>query len=192
MEMERLPLAELAAGLVHKLKRQAQQKQIQLTLIKKAPAPFIKGNGDRIMQLLLIFVDNALKYTPAGGKVTLITFLEKEIVTDNGAAGEGNKSPEAAGESSDKFRAAGMNQEAISGPAAVIQIADTGKGIPAEDLPYVWERFYKVDKSHSRDDSGTGLGLAIAREILALHQAQVRLDSRVGQGTTVTIRFPAV
>ena len=201
MEMERLPLAELAAGLVHKLKRQAQQKEIQLTLLKKDPAPFIKGNGDRIMQLLLIFVDNALKYTPAGGKVTLTTFREEGDVTGTGAAGEisksaaageTNKSAAAAGELSDKFRAAGMDQGTISGPVAVIQIVDTGKGIPAEDLPYVWERFYKVDKSHSRDDSGTGLGLAIAREILALHQAQVRLDSQVGRGTTVTIRFPAV
>ena len=154
MEMERLPLAELAGGLVHKLKRQAQQKEVQLELLKKDPLPLIKGNGDRIMQLLLIFTDNALKYTPAGGKVTLT------VSTEEGAG--------------------------------VIRIADTGKGIPAEDLPYVWERFYKVDKSHSRDDSGTGLGLAIAREILALHQARVQLDSKVGQGTTVTIRFPAV
>ena len=79
---------------------------------------------------------------------------------------------------------------AVQEGVARIQIADTGRGIPAADLPYVWERFYKVDKAHSRNDSGTGLGLAIAREIIILHKARVELASAEGKGTTVTLTFP--
>lgn len=153
MELEPLPLNELAASLIHKLKQQAQQKGIELEMKAGNPEPCIKGNGNRMLQVLLIFLDNALKYTPAGGKVLLITNMTKGV--------------------------------------AKICIADTGRGIPSEDLPYVWERFYKVDKSHSRDDCGTGLGLAIAREILFLHRADVKLESKEGQGTKVTISFPA-
>lgn len=59
-----------------------------------------------------------------------------------------------------------------------------------EDLPYIWERFYKVDKSHSRHIPGTGLGLAIAKEIIRIHKAKVQVQSEVGKGTTFMITFP--
>ena len=153
LEKEKLPLADLAEGLWHKLKQQAAKKNITLHLEKENPSPIIWGNGDRIMQLLLIFVDNALKYTPAGGSVTLTTATE--------------------------------------GQEAVVSITDTGQGIAKEDLPYVWERFYKADKAHSRSDKGTGLGLAIAKEILALHEGKVEIASEVGKGTTIKVKFPA-
>lgn len=150
IDKEKLPLPAVAASVVHMLEQQAQQKEIHL-LANTQEAPAIWGNGDRITQLLLILLDNAIKYTPSGGTVTLTTFTD--------------------------------------GDAATVEIADTGTGIPAEDLPYIWERFYKVDKSHCRDDSGTGLGLAIAKQIIELHQATVKVTSQIGQGTTITIWF---
>jgi len=104
--------------------------------------------------MLVIFVDNALKYTPAGGKVLVSTCLDHK--------------------------------------QAVVKIADTGKGIAEEDIPFVWERFYKGDKSHSRSDTGTGLGMAIAKEIIALHHGRVELNSKAGEGTTITVSFPAL
>lgn len=151
-DKEKIPLAAVANSVVHMLTQQAEQKGIHLVADTKEPLPAIQANGDRITQLLLILLDNAIKYTPSGGTVTLTTFTD--------------------------------------GDAAAIKIADTGTGIPSEDLPYIWERFYKVDKSHCRDDSGTGLGLAIAKQIIELHQAAVTVTSQVGQGTTVTVRFP--
>ena len=72
----------------------------------------------------------------------------------------------------------------------VLTVADQGYGIPEEDLPYIWERFYKADKSHSRHIAGTGLGLAIGKEIIRMHKAKAQVLSKVGQGTTFIITFP--
>ncbi len=74
--------------------------------------------------------------------------------------------------------------------AAVIQVSDSGIGIPAEHLPRVTERFYRVDVSRSRATGGTGLGLAIVKHALTRHQATLEILSREGQGTVVSMRFP--
>lgn len=66
-----------------------------------------------------------------------------------------------------------------------VDIIDNGKGIPAEDLPYIWDRFYKVDKSRKRDDSGTGLGMAIVKNILEAHNFKYGIESEVDKGTIV-------
>jgi len=151
-DKEKIPLPALVDSVVQMQKLQAEQKGIHLVADTEEPIPAILGNGDRITQLLLILLDNALKYTPSGGAVTVNTFA--------------------------------------NGDAVVLEVTDTGAGIPAEDLPYIWERFYKVDKSHCRDDSGTGLGLAIAKQIIELHHAAMTVTSQVGQGTKIVIRFP--
>jgi signal transduction histidine kinase len=151
---DQIPLASIVDSVVSIMHRQAEQKQIKLVSETKQSVPAIRGNGDRLTQLVFILLDNAVKYTPTGGTVTASVLQEHNAI--------------------------------------VLKFADTGTGIPAEDLPYIWERFYKVDKSHCRDDSGTGLGLAIAKQIIELHQAEVTVTSQIDQGTTVTVRFPLV
>ena len=108
----------------------------------------IMGQGDQMVQLVLIIGDNALKYTPENGTVTFVTELQQD-------------------------------------GSVKMTISDQGPGIPEEDLPFIWERFYKVDKSHSRNVPGTGLGLAIAREIIRMHGAKVQVFSKLGEGTNL-------
>jgi signal transduction histidine kinase len=71
-----------------------------------------------------------------------------------------------------------------------VKVSDTGIGIPQEDLDHIFERFYRVDKSHSREIGGTGLGLAIARNAVIMHRGAVKVHSEEGVGTTFTVRIP--
>ena len=76
------------------------------------------------------------------------------------------------------------------GAYVVLTVQDTGIGIPAGEQDRVFERFYRVDKSHSKEVGGTGLGLSIVKHAARVHNAQLDLRSTPGEGTTVTVRFP--
>ena len=76
------------------------------------------------------------------------------------------------------------------GRDAVLDISDTGVGIPEEDLAHVFDRFYRVDKARSRDTGGTGLGLSIVQQIVRLHAGSVTVQSKRGEGTTFTVQLP--
>jgi two-component system OmpR family sensor kinase len=110
------------------------------------------GDVDRLKQLMLNLVDNAIKYTPKGGKVTL-----------------------------GLCRSEGW---------AVFSVADSGIGIPAEDLPHIFERFYRVDKARSRAAGGTGLGLSIVQWIVQVHGGRIDVESEPGKGTQFTVWLP--
>ena len=71
-----------------------------------------------------------------------------------------------------------------------VKVSDSGIGIPEESQKQVFERFYRVDKSHSREIGGTGLGLAITRNAILMHKGAINLYSRPGEGTTFTVRIP--
>jgi signal transduction histidine kinase len=120
----------------------------------------VLGDADRLRQLFLNLVDNALKYTPPGGQVTLSLYREEAWVR--------------------------------------VVVADTGIGIPAEDLesgpkgiPLIFERFYRADPARSRPQGGSGLGLSIAHWITQAHGGEIDVQSEVGRGSTFTVRLPA-
>jgi two-component system, OmpR family, sensor kinase len=114
----------------------------------------VQGDPDRLKQLLLILVDNAIKYTPEAGEIRLTLRLE---------AG-----------------------------SALVTVSDSGIGIDPEDLPHLFDRFYRADRARARDHGGTGLGLAIAKWIAERHGGQITVESAPGNGTTVSVRLPAV
>ena len=112
----------------------------------------MRANEARLRRLLLILVDNALKYTKSSGHVTIVGRRE--------------------------------------GADVEVSVADIGAGISPEDLPHVFERFWRADKVRSREAGGTGLGLTIARQIADLHGAHLGVESEVGRGSVFTVRFP--
>ena len=71
-----------------------------------------------------------------------------------------------------------------------VKVADSGIGIPKQDTENIFERFYRVDKSHSREIGGTGLGLAITRNAIIMHRGAIKVYSEEGEGTTFTVRVP--
>src|SRR2546426_4028871 len=128
----------------------AEHRRIQLEVGGFEEAR-ISGDAALVRQLLVIVLDNAVKFTPAGGHVRL------DIAAQDGCAS--------------------------------VVVADTGVGIPPEQLPRVFERFYRGEPSRHQAD-GAGLGLAIARWIAEAHGARIEIGSTPGSGTRVTIRFP--
>ena len=81
---------------------------------------------------------------------------------------------------------------ARAGKRAVVRVEDTGIGIPAADLPHIFDRFYRVDKARSRETGGTGLGLSIVRQIVLLHDGDIRAESEENKGTTFIIELPII
>lgn len=92
-----------------------------------------------------------------------------------------------------KYTGAGGNvrlEVGSMGGKALLRVSDTGRGIPAEALPRIFDRFFRVDKARSRESGGTGLGLSIARWIVEAHKGSIRAESEPGKGTTVTVELP--
>lgn len=123
--------------------------------------PPVRGDPERLRQLLLILLDNALRYTPSPGAVRVSCWHRADS----------------------KSRAhAGM---------VVVEVADTGPGIAPEHLPHLFDRFYRVDKARSRELGGSGLGLAIADGIAHAHDGTLTVHSEVGVGTCFQVELPA-
>ncbi len=148
MELSRVNLEELINDVAISYAAAAQQKGISLE-VDCIPAGDALTDPDRIEQVLIILLDNAMHYTPEGGKITL------------------------------RLR---------SGKKLLISVEDNGCGIPEKDIPHIFERFYKVDKS--RGEGGTGLGLSIANYIMEKLDETISVESTVGEGTcfTFTVR----
>ncbi|MBF2025902.1 MAG: PAS domain S-box protein [Oscillatoriales cyanobacterium C42_A2020_001] len=130
----------------------------------------VSGDPDRLQQIVWNLLSNAIKFTPNGGRVTLK--LEQVI-----------------GEQS-SVMAEALEQSTVPA-AARITVIDTGKGISAEFLPYVFDRFRQADSSTTRSEGGLGLGLAIVRNLVELHGGSVYVDSAgLGQGARFTVELP--
>ncbi len=144
--------ARLAEAVVAAFTERAAAKSIVLGVRKEADVT-VSTDGERLRRIVENLVDNAVKYTPEGGMVTVVI-----------SAGKGG--------------------------GARIEVRDTGPGIGAEHLPRIFERFYRVDKSRSRDLGGTGLGLAIVKHLAESLGATVAVDSELGAGTSFLIDLP--
>jgi signal transduction histidine kinase len=146
-----IDLGELVATTVDQMLLLAADKGIKVTCDAQERV-VVTGDRSRLKQIVVNLLDNAIKYTPAGGAVHL--------------------------------------RVTVSDGQAVLSVEDSGIGIPAEALPHVFERFYRVDTTRSTETGGAGLGLAIVKTICDAHGAVVRVASALGRGSSFQVTFP--
>jgi two-component system phosphate regulon sensor histidine kinase PhoR len=151
LKIEPVSVEALLEPAVERLRPQAERADLSLQVLLPAEAPLVLADADRIGQVLLNLIHNAIKFTPAGGTITVAA-----VSRDGQMA---------------------------------VQVADTGVGIPPDDLARIFERFYKADKA--RSSGGTGLGLAIAKHLVQAHGGAIWAENRTGhKGALFTFTLP--
>ena len=181
IELERTPLAirpismgDVARQAFAMLLPQAERKSIHLVAVVPDELPAVIADRDRLVQILVNLIDNAVKYTPDGGKVTVGAAL-----LPPGGPGDSEQT----GGAPTGLRPADRRIQIV--------VEDTGIGISEKDLPRITERFYRVDKARSREMGGTGLGLAIVKHLVQAHNGSLTIESQLGKGTRVRVVLPA-
>lgn len=152
MKIEPIDLREFLGAAVRDWMPRSREKEIELTAEAFGEGAEFFGDRLRLEQVVSNLIDNAVKYTERGGRVSV----------------------------------RGARQE----QGVEITVSDTGIGIPPNDLPHIFERFYRADKARSRDRGGTGLGLSIVKHIAHLHGGTVTAESVFGTGTTIAVKLP--
>jgi signal transduction histidine kinase len=146
----------------------AEARALTLTEVEEGgPTPVVyHGDEDRVRQILVNLLTNAVKFTPAGGRVTVAHGITEHPSGDTRLPG--------------------------GGPWAYIRVADTGHGIPTEQLTRIFDPFVQVESGHTRPTDGSGLGLTISRRLARLMNGDITVESEVGVGSTFTLWLPAV
>jgi signal transduction histidine kinase len=162
-------LARVAAAYQHAV----EQNGVALRVCADDGLPELSADAEQLTRALSNLVSNALRYTPAGGAITLCA---RDATAD------------------ERQKANGVQEAPLlpgSSPLIAIDVRDTGAGIAAEHLPVIFERFYRVDPSRQDATGGSGLGLAIVKSIVEAHGGQVCVASAPGQGAMFTLVLPA-
>ncbi|MGD8376940.1 MAG: ATP-binding protein [Acidobacteriota bacterium] len=149
---EPFAVGELVQDVSQKFRLEAERRQVRLQADLVKDLPFVAADIGMIERVLENLLDNALRYTPAGGEVRLST---------------------------------GRCERGVA-----VEVADTGSGIPEEDLPHIFDRFYRRRDAVEAGHGGAGLGLAISKKILDLHGSRIEVRSAAGTGTTFRFQLP--
>ncbi len=148
----------------------ARKKGVHLELALEAGAGELRGDPERLRQVFLNLVENAIKFTPASGSVTLRT----RMVAEEAAEGEEE----------------GLSLLAPTRSHLEVRVEDTGIGIPARERAKVFDPFYQVDSSSTREYGGTGLGLSIVKRLVEAHNGEIRIEDNPPRGTTFVVSLP--
>jgi signal transduction histidine kinase len=151
-QQEPLDLAPIIRRVAEFVSPQAEAKKQTLTLDLAPSLPLVSADPDGMDEVFMNLINNAIKYTPEGGRIT----LRAEVTEDE----------------------------------VKIHVTDTGFGIPAKDLPRIFDKFFRVKTAETRAIAGTGLGLPIVKGIVEAHMGTIRVESQVGQGSTFTVELP--
>ncbi len=153
LHFHRFSMQHMVESVYNAMVLEAGNNGLELKLNIQGKMPDMNGDRERLEQVVINILSNAVKYTPSGG----------HIVLSAARRDEGH---------------------------VMIRVKDDGMGIPKDDIPRLFERFYRVDKARSRAKGGSGLGLAIAKEMVEAHRGTIYLESQLDEGTTVTVVLP--
>ncbi len=153
LDIIKLPTGETLKRVSKKLEPQLGEKHLQFDVSVAPDTPPMMADSDKIEQVLMNLLDNAVRYTDVGGRISL------EAAPHDGSV--------------------------------QISVADNGMGIAADDLPHIFERFYRADKSRSREKGGSGIGLTIVKRYVESLGGDIAVSSAPGKGTRFTVKLPA-
>jgi two-component system sensor histidine kinase BarA len=145
------------------------KKGVDLKLDVPTDLPFVLGDAERLRQVFINLTDNAVKFTPAGGNVRLIARATMEQLSNE----------------------PGVVLVAPLRQAVEVRVIDTGIGIPEAQRQKVFDAFYQIDQSSTREYGGAGLGLAIVKRLLEAHQGSVTVEANAPQGAVFVVWLPA-
>lgn len=148
----------------------AERKSLTLSTHAEPNLPNFHADTDRIMQVLGNLVNNAIRHTPEGGKISVQCTSSNQLSVSRNQKIANNSLP--------------------TDHCLLFTVNDTGSGIPSNDLPRIFDRFYRVDDSRHGGEGESGLGLAIAKSIVEMHGGKIGVESELGRGTTFTIGLP--
>ncbi len=154
--VESINLVDLITRISDEANTRVMHKQIHFSYQVDPKLPSINGDVTQINNAINHLVDNAIRFTPIGGQISIQSTLEKDV----------------------------------EGYSAVIKITDSGSGISATDIPYIFKPLYKANESRIHDSGGSGMGLPIVQKIIDLHLGSISVDSEPGKGTTFIVSFP--
>jgi two-component system sensor histidine kinase BarA len=165
------PILPILKDIVHTLTPTARNKGVILSATGDAGIPTLWGDAARLRQVFLNLTDNAIKFTPPGGHVTLSAQIAHvELPTDE----EGPA----------------IVLRGVKRPMIEVRVADTGIGIPEGERPRVFDAFYQVDSSSTREQGGTGLGLSIVKRLVDAHDGTVEIGENIPRGAVFVVRIP--
>ena len=149
---ENVSINAAITNVISLVEAKAKEKKITIHNNVRENFPMIRADKDKLTQIFVNILDNAVKFTPESGRITI------------------------AAKEADAYTA--------------VSISDTGIGVPRDEIQRLGERFYRVDRSRSRDLGGTGLGLSIVKHLMIAHGGRMEIESELGRGTTVSLLFP--
>ncbi len=156
---------------------QANKKQITFNIEIAPGLPWLKGDRDKVGQIVVNLLGNAVKFTPNGGKIRMIA----EPWTGPRPSGPGSVA---------RTGGVGSMFELREENFLRVAVEDTGVGIPQDKVDQVFERFFQVDNSSTREYGGTGLGLSIVKSFVDAHKGEIFVESSFGTGSRFTVLFP--
>jgi two-component system phosphate regulon sensor histidine kinase PhoR len=153
LRLENVSVAKVIDSVLPMFETKAGEKSLTIDKHISDELPLIGADRDKMAQILVNILDNAVKFTPSGGKISI-----SAVQDDSGSV--------------------------------VVRVTDTGMGIQKSEISRLGERFYRADKTRSRELGGTGLGLSIVKHLMKAHRGSIDIGSQVGKGTTVSLTFP--